>query len=124
REILPWGEDEAVLFEVVLIPGKEATYLPGTYLGGYDYGTSNTAPRGLAIDADNNLWAGTYGPKTYHYIDGSTGDILRSVDVSSVNHRAYGAVIDGNGILWSSGQDRNHVLRLDPADDSFSVINM
>ena len=23
-ELLPWGQDEAVLFEVVLIPGKEA----------------------------------------------------------------------------------------------------
>ncbi len=123
-EILPWGEDEAVLFEVVLIPGKEGTYVPGTYLGGYEQGNWATSPRGLAIDANNNLWAGTYSSKTFYYIDGSTGTISRSVDVSSVNHTSYGALIDGNGILWSSGQNKSHVLRLDPADDSFSAVNL
>ena len=40
-EILPWGDDECVLFEVLL-------------------GNSGSGPRGLAIDATNNLWAGTW----------------------------------------------------------------
>ena len=30
-ELLPWGEDECVLYEVVLIPGREGTYVPGTF---------------------------------------------------------------------------------------------
>jgi len=99
----------------------------GTLMGGYDISlydndSWSTSPRGLAIDADNNLWAGTWSTMTYYYIRGSDGQILRSVDVSSVNHTAYGAVIDKNGILWSSGQNKNHILRLDPTTNSISVI--
>ena len=82
-EILPWGQDECVLYEVVLIPGKEGTFVPGTYAGGYDYGHWSTSPRGLAIDASNNLWAGTWSTRRYFYIDGATGTILHNVDVSS-----------------------------------------
>ncbi|VUT24985.1 MAG: Virginiamycin B lyase [Candidatus Methanolliviera sp. GoM_oil] len=117
-EILLWGDDECVLYEVVLISGKEGTYAPGTYSGGYDYDSWSTSPRGLAVDASNNLWAGTWNSMKYYYIDGSTGEIQKTVDVSAWNHQAYGAVIDGNGILWSSGQQLNHVLRMDPSTDT------
>ena len=38
--MLPWGEDECVLCEVVLIPGREGTYAPGTFhLDPYDLPT-------------------------------------------------------------------------------------
>jgi hypothetical protein len=114
-ELLPWGQDECVLYEVVLIPGKEGTHVPGTYAGGYDTNYWGTSPRGLAIDASNNVWAGTWSSQKYHYIDGSTGAILNSIDVSPWGHSAYGAVIDGNGILWSARLG-SHVLRLDPND--------
>lgn len=116
-EILPWGQDECVLYEVVLIPGKEGTYVPGTYAGGYDYNYWGPSPRGLAVDASNNFWAGTWSSQKYYYIEGSTGSILKTVDVSPWGHHAYGAVIDGNGILWSSGQAGSHVLRVDPSTD-------
>ena len=116
-EILPWGEDECVLFEVVLTPAYLGTYDPGTFDGEYDLGYWGVSPRGLAVDADNNLWAGTWIDSMYYYIDGLTGTILKTVDVSPWNHHAYGAVIDANGILWSSGNNRNHLLRLDPSTD-------
>ena len=103
-EILPWGDDECVLFEVLL-------------------GNSGSGPRGLAIDASNNLWAGTNSEKKYRYIDGSTGAILKTLAVPS-NHKPYGAVIDGNGILWSSGQDTNTIMRLDPTTDTMSLLGM
>jgi DNA-binding beta-propeller fold protein YncE len=108
-ELLPWGEDECVLFEVNLFQGNLGTYVPGTYPGPYDTELWRTSPRGLAIDADNNLWAGTcpgtianlYSyPSTYYHIDGETGAIKEHVVMSG--HAAYGAVIDPNGILWSS----------------------
>jgi DNA-binding beta-propeller fold protein YncE len=62
----------------------------------------------------------------YYYIDGSTGEILQTVDVSFWGHHAYGAVIDRNGVLWSSGQRYYHVLRLDPSGDfpTISRVNM
>lgn len=118
EEILPWGEDECVLYEVVLLEGEEGTYVPGNYTGPYDYDTGGIAPRGLAIDADNNLWAGTWSTNKYYSIDGITTEIIKIVDVSPWGHHAYGAVIDANGVLWSSGQNLEHVLILDPSTDT------
>jgi len=116
-EILPWGQDESVLYEVVLVLGYEGTYVPGTYNGPYDTDYWGTAPRGLAIDANNNLWAGTWYTSKYYYINGSTGAILETVDVSPWAHNAYGAVIDRNGVLWSASLYGNHILRFDPSTD-------
>ncbi len=125
-EILPWGDDECVLHEVVLIEGYQGVYVPGRYAGPYDTDKWGVAPRGLAVDAENNLWAGTWSTMKYYYIEGSTGEILQTVDVSPWVHHAYGAVIDKNGVLWSSGQMGCHVLRLDPSGDfpTISRVNM
>lgn len=128
-EILPWGEDECVLCEVVLITGKEGTYVPGTFTGGYDLDYWSTSPRGLAVDANNNLWAGTWASMKYYYIDGSTGGILRTVDVSPWGHHAYGAVIDRNGVLWSSegvkySEADPSILRLDPSTDPPAISDL
>jgi streptogramin lyase len=123
-EILSWASDECVIYEVVLIPGKEGTYIPGQYQGTYADDDMIPGPRGIAVDSKNNVWAGCYGTKIYYYIDGNNGQILNKVDVSSVNHSPYGAVVDENGFLWSSGQSNNHVLQLDPADLSFQVIKL
>lgn len=125
-EMLDWGQDECVLYEVVLIPPTRDGGAPGDYRGPY---SSSPVPRALAVDANNHIWVGCFGTKAYYHIDGATGEILRDIDVSDVaieghpsGHTPYGAVIDANGILWSSGHSRNHVLRLDPADNSYSIV--
>jgi streptogramin lyase len=105
-EILPWGTDECVLQEILL-------------------GNSGSGPRGIAIDSNNNLWAGTNGfPYKYYYIDGETGGILRVVDVSTANnggpHTAYGAVIDPDGNIWSSSLN-SHLLKIDPSTDPATI---
>ena len=68
-----------------------------------------------SYDASNNLWAGTWSPQKYYYINGSTGQINKTLDVSSWGHNAYGAVIDGNGILWSA-ELSSHVLRVNTSN--------
>ena len=123
-EILPWASDECVIYEVVLIPPNEGTYIPGQYQGNYTNDSWEIGPRGIAVDKSSNIWAGCFGSMKYYYIRGSDGQILKMIDVSSFNHTPYGAVVDENGILWSSGHDEGHVLRLDPVDDSFSIINL
>jgi DNA-binding beta-propeller fold protein YncE len=122
-ELLPWASDECVIYEVVLIPGAEGTYIPGQYQGAYTNDSWEPGPRGIAVDKSNNIWAGCSGSMMYYYIRGSDGEILKTIDVSSVSHTPYGAVVDENGILWSSGHDKGYVLRLDPIDDSISVVN-
>lgn len=122
-EMLEWGQDECVLHEVLLVPGSEASYVPGTYRGSYPNNYWNPGPRGVAVDAQGNLWAGTHDTMKYYYVNGETGQILQTLDVSPVNHMAYGAAIDQRGILWSSGYKESgeqNLLRLDPADGSLS----
>ena len=127
-EELPWGQDECVLREFILIPGNLGTYVPGTYTGAYANDYWNPGPRGMAIDEQNNLWVGAYGSMKYYYVHGLSGIILRTVDVAPLGHHPYGAVIDANGILWSAswieqGGDGN-LLRLDPATDSTAEIDL
>ncbi|HUU83234.1 MAG TPA: hypothetical protein VM243_06990 [Phycisphaerae bacterium] len=122
EELLTWGQDECVLWEAVLAIEGEGTYVPGTFTGTYPNDDWNPGTRSIAVDASNNVWVGAYGTRKFWYLNGTTGDILRTVDVSSVSHTPYGAVLDRNGILWSSGQSGYHVLRLDPSDDSFTTI--
>jgi streptogramin lyase len=116
---LAWGQDECVLLEVALSKGKEGTFRPGAANVPYD---GAPGPRGIAIDANNNLWAGTYGTYIYYYIDGAGGAILKKIDVSSAGHMAYGAVVDAAGILWSADLNRSSVLRLDTKAGSFKAI--
>ncbi len=120
-EMLPWGKDECVLYEVVFIAGQEGTFVPGTYKGPWN---ETAYTRSIAVDARANVWVGTYNTKKYYYVSGVSGQILRTVDVSSKNHTPYGAVIDANGILWSAGIGNNHVLWLNPANDSFDTISI
>ena len=127
-EILDWGTDECVLHEIFLKPGVETTRIPGDTSSGssdYDKDHESTSPRALAIDADNNLWTARYDPAKYFYVD-DTGAILRSVDIESHfgSDGPYGAVIDGNGILWTSGQGTNKLVRLNPSDDSTSELQL
>lgn len=154
-ELLDWGQDECVLFEISVLPQQVGLFIPGQ--GGPDYGEDSTyrvnlrgdpvsrglresthipgdpgtpyagdhwnpGPRSLGVDVRNNLWLGSYGTRLIYYVDGNTGQILRKIDLSSANHTAYGAVLDRDGIVWSSGQDKRHVLRLDPADNSFTTV--
>jgi len=126
-ELLGWGADECVLYEIFLKSGVEATRDPGDTphtSTDYDTGHKSTSPRALAIDANNNLWAARYQTAKYFYVDGDTGAIQRSVDIESRfgSDGPYGAVIDGNGILWTAGQGTDKLVRLDPLDDSTSEI--
>ncbi|MBM3880654.1 MAG: hypothetical protein FJ387_13210 [Verrucomicrobia bacterium] len=121
-ELLPWGQDECVLFEVMLSPGTEGTYTPGSYTGGYYNSWGDPGPRGVAVDPQGHCWVGTLDSKKLYYISGANGQILRIVGVAPLNHRTYGAVLDPNGILWASSHDRGWVLRFDPATGALATV--
>jgi hypothetical protein len=125
-EELPWNQDECVLFEVSLIPGREGTYQPGQF-DQYTNDDWNPGIRSLAVDASNNLWAAGYNSnnqaaRKFYSISGATGQILAVADYSATGHMAYGAVTDSNGVVWSSGQGNSppNVLRFDPTSSPVS----
>lgn len=113
---LPWGQDECVLLEVSLNKGSEVTCTVGQ-----NCPANGSGPRGIAIDANNNLWAGTYSQGMYYQIDGKNGAILKKIDVSSVGHRPYGGIVDKRGVVWSADISGN-VLRLDPSTGAFNKL--
>ncbi|OEU50119.1 MAG: hypothetical protein BA871_07310 [Desulfuromonadales bacterium C00003096] len=105
NEILNWSEDDCVLFEVLL-------------------GNSGSIPRGLAIDANNDLWAGTSalaGGNKFYHIGGDNGTIFDTIDISP--YISYGALIDGNGNIWSSSID-NYVLKIDPTTKNITKVDL
>lgn len=110
---LGWGADECVLFET-LLADNGGTSVPGKGSPAYN----SSIPRGVAIDAKNNVWASTFNVGRLYYLDGATGKILDKVDTSSVRHTSYGLVVDKSGKVWSSGSGTNNILRYNPNDRS------
>ena len=106
---LAWGEDECVLFEVSVTTGT--TYQPGKNQGDY---SNASYPRGVAIDANNNVWVSTFNSQKLFKIDGATGKVTDTVSLAG--HTSYGLVVDKQGKVWSSGFYDNHVLRYNPLD--------
>lgn len=96
-EILPWGEDEAVLVNVV----------PGS---------SNSAPRGLVLDKKGRVWVGLYRDKKYVVLD-KEGN-LTGIEVN-VNGQPYGTVIDKKGHLWSVSKDAQRIERIDTNEEKY-----
>lgn len=114
-EMMPWGQDERVLVELVLIPGRaESAFVPGTYTGGYTHDWTFPGLRSVVVDKNNDLWIGGYGSQKFYQVSTSNYQILQTVSVSSVGHHPYGAVMDSNGVIWSAGYTDNAVTRIDP----------
>ncbi|MBJ6751060.1 fibronectin type III domain-containing protein [Geomonas anaerohicana] len=121
NEMLPWGQDECVLFEVLLDPYNPAasgTYVPGTPGVAYNW---SFGTRGIAIDKKNNIWVGGWGSPLFYNIDANTGQIIRSLDASVVpgGGNSYGAFADSNGIIWSTNW--SYFTRIDPNVDPPTV---
>jgi len=79
--------------------------------------TAGTANRTIAVDAQNDVWVGGYSNKTHQQLDGTTGATLTPpvTLTPAQGSGGYGGLIDGNGILWSSGWSSNKIARIDTA---------
>ena len=123
-EILPWGKDECVLWEVVLSTDNESTWRPGEYGGSYTTDIQACGPRGLTVDRNGDVWVGTFGSMRFYKLDRVSAKVLKVVDLTSYQHTCYGLVSDRRGILWSSGHSKNNVLRYDPVSGEVRVIDV
>jgi hypothetical protein len=68
-----------------------------------------TGVRTIAVDANNDVWIGGYTNKIHILLDGTTAELRQQVNATC---GGYGGLVDGNGVLWSSGGQA--LLYLDP----------
>jgi streptogramin lyase len=65
--------------------------------------------RAAAVDANNNVWAGSWDQRNYTLIDGDTGEILARVDAGG---NPYGAAMYGK-TMYSSNRGGGTLARID-----------
>jgi hypothetical protein len=119
-EILDWGADECVLFEVLLAEDQQETFVPGEEHDGYE----SNGLRAIAVDAENDVWVGVSDNAVYYQLDGATAEVLDTIDVSVSESHPYSAVIDRSGTLWSASWPDQWVLRIDPATGEATVVDL
>ena len=71
--------------------------------------------RQVSIDSSNNVWVSGWdggAANPMHKLDGNTGAILMTV--SNLPAGGYGALVDGNGILWAAGCETSSVCSSSP----------
>ena len=117
NDILPWGEDECMLWH---------TELPTDgFVEGYANGAMATAWDGKE-DPDTglggNVWVGTCGsPLSIHQqvvykLDGDNGEVVDQTDIDDIGC-CYGGVVDGNDGFWVyngySSFDEHKFVRVD-----------
>jgi streptogramin lyase len=96
EEVLPWGEDEAVLFHIEVDAG----------------------PRALAVDAQNNVWIGGSRGRTMRLYNGETAALIKEIFIGKI---CYGALVDRNGTLWISNDGNDSLTRIDDPAGSHSI---
>lgn len=69
----------------------------------------------LAVDAGNGVWAGVRADHRVYRLDGATGAVLETVDLSDDEFEPGAAVVDGGGRVWIAGWPSTELLRLDAA---------
>ena len=86
--------------------------------------------RHVSIDRNNDVWVGGYPsgpinrvPGQFNKLDGDDARVIDSFDARPFNAGGFNGLIDGNGILWSSGLFQGTVLRYDLATRTGTVIN-
>ncbi|MBO6934707.1 MAG: hypothetical protein JJ863_07025 [Deltaproteobacteria bacterium] len=101
-ELLPWGEDDCVLWFRDLddvFPGETLVRA----LAAQDVA-------GLDGDVQEYVWVGGHATSMVAKIDGETGEPLFSVQAPVAT---YGFALDGNGQLWISGRGNRAIGRVD-----------
>src|SRR5262249_46591981 len=67
-------------------------------------GAAGSLGRSLAIDNDGNIWLGLYNTSQYYKLSGVDGSVIAG-PISVSPNTPYGALVDGNGILWGASLD-------------------
>jgi streptogramin lyase len=83
--------------------------------------------RGLAIDADGDVWAGTWDTQTLYRISGDMVDVTMDpprcqiLETVELGVNVYGLAVDGDGYLWTAsatGTRNGYTVRVNTRDTS------
>ena len=89
--------------------------------------TTSPNVRAVAVDANNDVWVGGYTTHHHELIDGNTGATVGGTGNSfDINEGGYGALVDGNGVVWSADWPTgtsSRLVRHDPLTNTTTVIN-
>ncbi|HSN57194.1 MAG TPA: PKD domain-containing protein [Candidatus Sulfomarinibacteraceae bacterium] len=110
-ELLDWGDDECVLFEVVLVKGREGVHVPGD---GHDDVAANGL-QAVAVDRAGDVWAGVAGSRMLYRLDGATGQILASLDLAGEAASPSSLAVTPDGKVWASSWPDAFLLGVDPS---------
>jgi streptogramin lyase len=74
--------------------------------------------RGLAIDAQDNVWFSNYNGHKLGRFDAKTGEI-KEFQPPTKNATPYGILVDKVGAIWFSDLEGNNITRFDPKTEQF-----
>lgn len=106
-EILEWEIGENSTDECVLWSWFNISEISGFSSGGI---------RAVALDKDQNIWAGNYDSSSYYKLS-SEGKVLARVD--NQGQKPYGAIIDKNKVLWSTNFHNGTITRINTTSNTF-----
>lgn len=88
--------------------------------------TNPVRVRHMAIDANNNVWAGGYPtfPTSFDEIDGATGAILSNTPAIPPGCGGYAGVFDSNGVMWSTSELEGQLFRLPAGGGAATCTNV
>jgi len=70
-------------------------------------GAPGTIPRGVAVDAQNNVWVGTFTDGKLYKFDGQTGALMETMDLRAETGNdgieIYGIAIGNDGLIYTTG---------------------
>jgi streptogramin lyase len=119
-EILEWGKDECVLWESVVVNGAETVMAPGEE---HEL-RAGTGIRGLAVDADGDVWVVSRGEGRLLHLAGASGALEASVVFPDDMVALTDVAVDPTGSLWISDASGTSLARLDPVASTVELIDI
>lgn len=95
--------DECILLHVALTGNENETPTPSVVI------STPSDIRTVAIDPDNNVFAGGNGQNSLFKINGTTGAVIKSIATQQPH---YGGVVDKGGNLWSMKSGSGFVQKI------------
>lgn len=119
-ELLAWGADECVLYEVTLTDGVAQSRVPGTVHEDYQ----NNGVSSVAIDADNDVWVGVADDQLIYHLDAATGEPIETVSLPDDEIHPNDSLFGADGALWTTSWPGQQILIFDPATSAAAFFDV